>query len=214
MVKLILLNDPAVADVDTVNIKSVYDPACATGGMLSVAKEVLAELNPNINISPFGQEVNEETFAICQVDTLIKGDDARNIRFGNTLFDDKFTGDYRFDYILSNPPFGREWKNEQAAVKREFAKGFNGRFGAVLSSVDDSQMLFLQSSLARMKPLEYGGTRIAIIHNGSPMFTGDAGSGSYDIRGCILEHDWLEAIVALPNEIFYNTACNLHLDFD
>lgn len=205
MVKLLLLNDPAVAN-DADSIKSVYDPACGTGGMLSVAKEVLAELNPNIKISPFGQEVNEETFAICQADTLIKGDDAKNIRFGNTLSDDKFTGDYQFDYILSNPPFGREWKNEQAAVKREFDQGFNGRFGAGLPSVDDSQMLFLQTALARMKPLEYGGTRIAIIHNGSPMFTGDAASGASDIRGYILQHDWLEAIVALPNEIFYNTA--------
>lgn len=200
MVNLIFMGDEKIfAARDT--IKTIYDPACGTGGMLSVAKETIAEINPSVELVTFGQEINDETFAICQADTLIKGDDAENIRAGNTLSDDKFPAD-TYDYILSNPPFGREWKNEEAAVKAESKKGYAGRFGAGLPALNDSQFLFLQTALAKMKSQ---GTRIAIIHNGSALFTGDAGSGTSEIRRYILEHDLLEAIVALPNDIFYNT---------
>ena len=200
MVNLIFMNDENIIK-ERDAIKTLYDPACGTGGMLSVAKEHLAEINPSIELTTFGQEVNDETFAICQADTLIKGDDVENIKVGNTLSDDKFSEDH-YDYILSNPPFGREWKNEKTAVMREAKKGFAGRFGAGLPAVNDSQLLFMQTALNKMKPQ---GTRIAIIHNGSPLFTGDAESGPSNIRRYILEHDFLEAIVALPNDIFYNT---------
>lgn len=200
MVNLIFMNDSNIIH-ERDAIKTLYDPACGTGGMLSVAKEYLAEINPTIDLRTFGQELNDETFAICQADTLIKGDEVENIKVGNTLSDDKFPDD-NYDYILSNPPFGREWKNEKTAVIKESKKGFAGRFGAGLLAVNDSQLLFMQTALAKMKPK---GTRIAIIHNGSPLFTGDAGSGPSEIRRYILEHDLLEAIVALPNDIFYNT---------
>jgi type I restriction enzyme M protein len=172
--------------------------------MLSVADSYLHELNSTTKIIPFGQEINDETFAICRADMLIKGNDAEFIRDGNTLSDDKFEED-RFDYILSNPPFGREWKNEKAAVMKEASKGFAGRFAPGLPAVGDSQMLFLLTAIGKMKEPRDGGSRIAIIHNGSPLFTGDAGSGPSEIRKYILEHDLLEAIVALPNDIFYNT---------
>lgn len=200
MVNLLFMSDEKIIN-ESDAIKTIYDPACGTGGMLSVAKEYIAEINPTIRLATFGQELNDETFAICQADTLIKGDDIENIKVGNTLSDDKFP-DGNFDYILSNPPFGREWKNEKKAVTEEAKKGFAKRFGAGLPAVNDSQLLFLQTALAKMKPQ---GTRIAIIHNGSPLFTGDATSGPSEIRRYILEHDLLEAIVALPNDIFYNT---------
>ena len=200
MVNLLFKSDDQIIN-ECDAIKTLYDPACGTGGMLSVAKEYLAEINPTIELRTFGQELNDETFAICQADTLIKGDDVENIKVGNTLSDDKFP-EGNFDYILSNPPFGREWKNEKEAVVKEVKKGFAGRFGAGLPAASDSQLLFLQTALAKMKP---EGTRIAIIHNGSPLFTGDAGSGTSEIRRYILENDFLETIVALPNDIFYNT---------
>lgn len=151
----------------------------------------------------FGQELNDKTYAICQADMLIKGNKAI-IHNGNTLDDDKFA-DQRFNYILSNPPFGREWKKEKMAVEKEAKLGMSGRFGAGLPVIRDSQMLFLQTAIAKMKPISEGGSRVAIIHNGSPLFTGDAGSGPSEIRKYILENDLLEAIIALPNDIFYNT---------
>ena len=179
----------------------LLDPACGTGGMLSVARSYLEKLNASAELITFGQELNDETFAICQADTLIKGDNADNIKVGNTLSEDQFEGEC-FDYILSNPPFGREWKNEKDAVLKEMKKGFAGRFGAGVPAIGDSQMLFLETAVKKMKP---EGSRIAIIHNGSPLFTGDAGSGPSEIRRYLLEHDMLEAIIALPNDIFYNT---------
>ncbi len=185
-------------------VRSVYDPACGTGGMLSVAEEYLHELNQGAKLMAYGQEINDQTFAICKADMLIKGNDADDIKDGNTLSDDQFAG-RRFDYILSNPPFGREWKNEKTAVEKEAKQGFAGRFGAGLPSQSDGQMLFLQTAIAKMKEPHEGGSRIAIIHNGSPLFTGDAGSGPSEIRRYILENDLLEAIIALPNDIFYNT---------
>ena len=181
--------------------KTIYDPACGTGGMLSVAENYLHSLNSSAELLAFGQELNDQTFAICKADMLIKGNDATQIRSGNTLSDDQFGGQ-TFDYILSNPPFGREWKNEKTAIEKEAKLGFSGRFGAGLPAIGDGQMLFLQTAIAKMKPT---GSRIAIIHNGSPLFTGDAGSGPSEIRRYILENDLLEAIIALPNDIFYNT---------
>ena len=152
----------------------------------------------------FGQEINDQTFAICKADMLIKGDKADFIMDGNTLSNDQFTGQ-TFDYIISNPPFGREWKNEKSTVEMEAKLGYAGRFGPGLPSVGDGRMLFLLTAIAKMKDQTKGGSRIAIIHNGSPLFTGDAGSGPSEIRRYILENDLLEAIIALPNDIFYNT---------
>lgn len=184
--------------------KTIYDPACGTGGMLSVAQEYLKELNESARLLPFGQELNDQTFAICQADMLIKGNDAQFIRDGNTLSNDKFKTD-RFDYIISNPPFGREWKNDKDAVLAEAKLGYGGRFGPGLPPVNDGQMLFLLTTISKMKQASEGGSRIAIVHNGSPLFNGDAGSGPSEIRRYILENDLLEAIIALPNDIFYNT---------
>lgn len=165
------------------------------------ADEYLPKLNKNATLLPFGQEINDETFAICKADMLIKGNDADKIKCGNTLSDDQFKGE-KFDYIISNPPFGREWKNDKKSVEDEAKLGFGGRFGMGLPAVGDGQMLFLQTAIHKMKE---NGARVAIIHNGSPLFTGDAGSGPSEIRKYILENDLLEAIVALPNDIFYNT---------
>lgn len=181
--------------------KTIYDPACGTGGMLSVAEDYLKKINSSAQLLPFGQEINDETFAICKADMLIKGNDADKIKNGNTLSDDQFVGE-KFDYILSNPPFGREWKNDKKAVEKEAKLGAAGRFGAGLPAVGDGQMLFLQTAIHKMKAT---GSKVAIIHNGSPLFTGDAGSGPSEIRRYILENDLLEAIIALPNDIFYNT---------
>ena len=184
-----------------IKLDTATDPACGTGGMLSVAENYLHKLNSAAELLAFGQEINDQTFAICKADMLIKGNDATQIRSGNTLSDDQFA-EQTFDYILSNPPFGREWKNEKTAVEKEAKLGFAGRFGAGLPAVGDGQMLFLETAVAKMKPT---GSRAAIIHNGSPLFTGDAGSGPSEIRRYILENDLLEAIIALPNDIFYNT---------
>ena len=199
MVNILFLND---RDILSENVaKSVYDPACGTGGMLSVAQEYLKELNSDAELLCFGQEINDQTFAVCKADILIKGGDADQIKNGNTLSDDLFPDD-RFDYILSNPPFGREWKNEKAKVEAEAKRGFSGRFGAGLPAIGDGQMLFLETALAKMNP---NGSKVAIVHNGSPLFAGDAGSGPSEIRRYLLENDLLEAIIALPNDIFYNT---------
>lgn len=184
--------------------KTIYDPACGTGGMLSVSEEYLHELNAATELLAFGQELNDQTFAICKADMLIKGNDANFIKDGNTLSEDQFEGQ-KFDYIISNPPFGREWKNEKTKVEAEAKRGFAGRFGAGLPAASDGQMLFLLTAISKMKEPSNGGSRIAIIHNGSPLFTGDAGSGPSEIRRYILENDLLEAIIALPNDIFYNT---------
>lgn len=203
MVNILFYDDNDIISGNNV-AKTIYDPACGTGGMLSVAEEYLHSLNASTELVSFGQEINDQTFAICKADMLIKGNNADYIKDGNTLSDDQFVGN-TFDYILSNPPFGREWKNEKAKVEEEAKKGFAGRFGAGLPAASDGQMLFLMTAISKMKDISQGGSRIAIIHNGSPLFTGDAGSGSSNIRKYILENDLLEAIVALPNDIFYNT---------
>ena len=203
MVNILFYDDNDVLSGNNV-VKTIYDPACGTGGMLSVAEEYLSKLNASTELMAFGQEINDQTFAICKADMLIKGNNADFIKDGNTLSDDKFEGQ-KFDYIISNPPFGREWKNEKAKVEAEAKKGFAGRFGAGLPAASDGQMLFLMTAISKMKDRSNGGSRIAIIHNGSPLFTGDAGSGPSDIRKYVLENDLLEAIIALPNDIFYNT---------
>jgi len=203
MVNILFCDDNDILAGNNV-AKTIYDPACGTGGMLSVAEEYLHELNAATELMAFGQEINDQTFAICKADMLIKGNNADFIKDGNTLSDDQFEGQ-TFDYIISNPPFGREWKNEKAKVEAESKRGFAGRFGPGLPAVGDGQMLFLLTAISKMKEPTQGGSRIAIIHNGSPLFTGDAGSGPSEIRKYILENDLLEAIIALPNDIFYNT---------
>ena len=200
----ILFNDDNQILSGTDIAKTIYDPACGTGGMLSVAEEYLHSLNSSADLVEFGQELNDQTFAICKADMLIKGNNADFIKDGNTLSDDQFEGQ-TFDYILSNPPFGREWKNEKPAIEKEAKLGFAGRFGAGLPAASDGQMLFLLTAISKMKDANKGGSRVAIIHNGSPLFTGDAGSGPSNIRKYIIENDLLEAIIALPNDIFYNT---------
>ena len=203
MVNILFYDDNDMLSGNNV-VKTIYDPACGTGGMLSVAEEYLHQLNASTELMAFGQELNDQTFAICKADMLIKGNNADFIKDGNTLSDDQFEGQ-TFDYVLSNPPFGREWKNEKAAVEAESKRGFAGRFGPGLPAASDGQMLFLLTAISKMKEPKDGGSRIAIIHNGSPLFTGDAGSGPSEIRRYILENDLLEAIIALPNDIFYNT---------
>lgn len=203
MVNILFYDDSDILSGQNV-VKTIYDPACGTGGMLSVAEEYLHELNKETELMAFGQQINDQTFAICKADMLIKGNNADFIKDGNTLSDDQFA-DQTFDYVLSNPPFGREWKNEKTAVEKEAKKGFAGRFGAGLPAASDGQMLFLMTAISKMKDIKDGGSRVAIIHNGSPLFTGDAGSGPSDIRKHILENDLLEAVIALPNDIFYNT---------
>ena len=203
MVNILFYDDSSTLSGKNI-ARTIYDPACGTGGMLSVAEEYLHELNSSTELMSFGQELNDQTFAICKADMLIKGNNADFIKDGNTLSDDQFEGQ-KFDYIISNPPFGREWKNEKRVVEDEAKRGFAGRFGAGLPAASDGQMLFLMTEISKMKEPRDGGSRIAIIHNGSPLFTGDAGSGPSDIRKYILESDLLEAIIALPNDIFYNT---------
>ena len=203
MVNILFHDDNDILSGNNV-AKTIYDPACGTGGMLSVSEEYLHELNSATELLAFGQELNDQTFAICKADMLIKGNDANFIKDGNTLSDDQFEGQ-KFDYIISNPPFGRGWKNEKTKVEAEAKRGFAGRFGAGVPAVSDGQMLFLLTAISKMKEPSDGGSRIAIIHNGSPLFTGDAGSGPSEIRRYILENDLLEAIIALPNDIFYNT---------
>lgn len=199
MVNILFEND---TEILTGNVaKTLYDPTVGTGGMLSVAQEYLHKMNPDASLVCYGQEINPETYAICKGDMLIKGNDADNIKRGNTLSDDKFVSD-KFDYILSNPPFGREWKNEKKAVEDESRMGYAGRFGAGLPPVSDSQMLFLQICASKLRP---EGGRACVVQNGSPLFSGDAESGPSEIRRYLLEHDMVEAIIALPNDLFYNT---------
>ena len=179
---------------------TVYDMAMGTSQMLDCLSEKLQEIDPDAQITEFGEELNEQTFAIAKANVLIKGGDAENMRHGNTLSDDKFEG-YTFDYIISNPPFGIEWKNERKAVEEEAKRGEMGRFPVGLPAIGDSQQLFMLNGIAKLK--EKG--RMAIIQNGSPLFKGDAGSGESSIRGYLLDNDWLEAIVQIPNDMFYNT---------
>ncbi|MDY0216636.1 MAG: class I SAM-dependent DNA methyltransferase [Bacteroidales bacterium] len=189
-------------------VKTMYDPACGTGGMLSVAEQHLNELNSKAELKVFGQEINPESYAICKSDMLIKGQDPANIKFGNTFTVDGLEEE-KFDYMLSNPPFGVDWKKAEKIIKAEADnKGMRGRFGAGLPRINDGSLLFLQHMISKMKP---GGTRIGIVFNGSPLFSGAAGSGESEIRKWIIENDWLEAIIALPDQLFYNTGISTYI---
>lgn len=205
MVNLLMVKDKEKLGKKGI-ITTVYDPACGTGGMLTVAKEhILKDINPDATVELFGQEVNDETFAVSKSDMMIKGENADNIKPDSSFSNDGFYGK-TFDYILSNPPFGKDWNQDKESIIEESKRGFNGRFGAGLPKSSDGQLLFLQHMISKMHPAESGETtRIAIIHNGSPLFTGDAGSGESNIRKWIIENDWLEAIIGLPNDLFYNT---------
>lgn len=189
-------------------VKTLYDPACGTGGMLSVAESFILEQNPDAKLEVFGQEINPESYAICKSDMLIKGQNPSNIKFGNTFTVDGLELD-RFDYMLSNPPFGVDWKKAEKVIKEEAEKkGFAGRFGAGLPRINDGSLLFLQHMISKMKP---EGSRIAIVFNGSPLFTGQAGSGESDIRRWIIENDMLEAVIAMPDQLFYNTGISTYI---
>ena len=204
MVNLLFTADDA-ALVKPGVVRSIYDPAAGTGGMLAVAEEHIRGLNPQAKLSLFGQELNDESYAICKADMLIKGYDVDQIIAGNTLSNDGHTGK-RFDYMLSNPPFGVEWKKIEKEIKKEQEqKGHNGRFGPGLPRISDGSLLFLLHLLSKMRSTHEGGSRVAIVLNGSPLFTGGAGSGESNIRKWVIENDWLEAIVALPTDMFYNT---------
>lgn len=199
MVNLIFEDEEDLADSS--KIKTVYDGACGTGGMLTASMEYAKKLNSSSRMLCYGQELNAQTYAICKADMLIKGEDSNNIRHGNTLSGDLFPGE-TFDYIIMNPPFGIEWKNEKAAVLKEAEKGSDGRFPAGTPAISDSQLLFLQNAVSKMKP---EGSKIAIVHNGSALFKGNAGSGESEIRRYVIENDLLDCIIQLPNDMFYNT---------
>lgn len=192
-------------------VRSLYDPTAGTGGFLSSGSEYIHEINPNAKLVTFGQELNPESYAICKADMMIKGQPVENIKLGNTLSDDQLSNK-KFDYMLSNPPFGVEWKKVQKIVTDEHTqKGYAGRFGAGLPRVSDGSLLFLLHLISKMTPKEEGGSRIGIILNGSPLFTGGAGSGESEIRRYILENDLLEAIIAMPTDMFFNTGISTYI---
>jgi type I restriction enzyme M protein len=210
MVNLLFIDDADDVLTKPGIVKTLCDPACGTGGMLSVAEDHLRALNPQARLEVFGQELNAETYAICRSDMMLKGQDASHIAYGNSFSEDHHEGE-RFDYLLANPPFGVEWKKVADEVRKEAeTKGFDGRFGAGLPRINDGSFLFLQHMIAKMKRPEEGGSRVAIVFNGSPLFTGAAGSGESEIRRWIIENDWLEAVVALPDQLFYNTGISTY----
>ncbi|MBM3097137.1 SAM-dependent DNA methyltransferase [Gluconobacter cerinus] len=205
MVNLIFIEDDDVLTSGKAVVRTIYDPTAGTGGMLSEAGEFLHEHNPAARLTMFGQELNDESYAICKADMLIKEQNVTNIVAGNTLSEDGHGGQ-KFDYMLSNPPFGVEWKKVEKIVRKEHLdKGFDGRFGPGLPRVSDGSMLFLMHLLSKMRPAQDGGSRFGIVLNGSPLFTGGAGSGESDIRRYVLENDLVEAIIGLPTDMFYNT---------
>lgn len=209
MVNILFLNDKEILTKKGI-VKTLYDPACGTGGMLSVAEEYLRELNPDADLRVFGQELNPESYAICNSDMIIKGQNPDNIKFGNSFTQDGLKNE-KYDYMLSNPPFGVEWKKvEEEIVKEHEQLGFSGRFGAGLPRISDGSFLFLQHMISKMRP-ENGGARIGIVFNGSPLFSGGAGSGESEIRKWIIEKDMLEAIIALPDQLFYNTGISTYI---
>ena len=209
MVNLLFIEDDDLLTKPGI-VKSLLDPACGTGGMLSVAENHLRDHNHDARLEVFGQELNAETYAVCRSDMMIKGQDASHIVHGNSFTEDGHQG-ARFDYMLANPPFGVEWKMVADSIKDEAAKqGFAGRFGAGLPRINDGSFLFLQHMISKMKPPAQGGSRIAIVFNGSPLFTGGAGSGESEIRRWIIENDWLETVVALPDQLFYNTGISTY----
>lgn len=210
MVNLIFIEDDEALSKKGV-VRSIYDPTAGTGGMLSVAGEHLASLNPGARLVMYGQELNPESYAICKADMLIKGQDIGNIVFGNTLSNDGLPGKH-FDYMLSNPPFGVEWKKIEREIRKEAEEmGFNGRFGPGLPRVSDGSLLFLMHLISKMRPAKDGGSRFGIVLNGSPLFTGGAGSGESEIRRYVLENDLVEAIIGLPTDMFYNTGISTYV---
>ena len=210
MVNLLFIEDDAALTKPGV-VRSLYDPTAGTGGMLSVAGEHLAGLNPEARLVMYGQELNPESYAICKADMLIKGQDIANIIFGNTLSADGLTGKV-FDYALSNPPFGVEWKKIESIIRKEAEQqGYDGRFGPGLPRVSDGSLLFLLHLISKMRPEVDGGSRFGIVLNGSPLFTGGAGSGESEIRRAVLENDMVEAIIALPTDMFYNTGISTYV---
>jgi len=209
MVNILFLNDKQILTRKGI-VKKLYDPACGTGGMLSVAEEYLWELNPDADLCVFGQELNPESYAICNSDMLIKGQNTDHIKFGNSFAQDGLKNE-KFDYMLSNPPFGVEWKKIEDEINKEHGQlGFSGRFGAGLPRISDGSFLFLQHMISKMRP-ENGGARLGIVFNGSPLFSGGAGSGESNIRKWVIEHDMLEAIIALPDQLFYNTGISTYI---
>ncbi|MGP3699072.1 type I restriction-modification system subunit M [Rhodobacter sp. NSM] len=209
IVDLIIANDEVALSGKGI-IRRIYDPACGTGGMLSTAEEAMTALNPGLKVDLFGQELNAESFAVCKSDMLVKGHDASRIAFGNTLTEDAHRNE-TFHYMLSNPPYGVDWKKYADEIKAEAdRKGHEGRFGAGLPRISDGQLLFLQHMISKMRDDE-NGSRIGIVMNGSPLFTGGAGSGESEIRRWMLENDWVEAIVALPTDLFYNTGIQTYV---
>ncbi|MBW4258398.1 type I restriction-modification system subunit M [Methanobacterium subterraneum] len=196
------LNDPNL-------IIKIYDPACGTGGMLTSCENFIREFNTTADVVLYGQEINQEIYAICKADMLIKGEISDNIKGpSSTLSEDQLPND-RFDFMISNPPYGRKWEQDKEAVVKEAENGFEGRFGAGLPRINDGQLLFLEHMLSKMKTEEK--SRIAVITNGSPLFTGDAGSGESNIRKWIIENDYLEAIIGLPDQLFYNTGIRTYI---
>ncbi|WP_035384434.1 class I SAM-dependent DNA methyltransferase [Ferriphaselus sp. R-1] len=210
MVNLLFIEDDAVLSKPGV-VRTIYDPTAGTGGMLSIAGEYLEEHNPQARLTMFGQELNDESYAICKADMLIKGQDVANITPGNTLSDDGHLHK-KFDYMLSNPPFGVEWKKVEKDIRKEHEQqGFNGRFGPGLPRVSDGSLLFLLHLVSKMRPAAEGGSRFGIVLNGSPLFTGGAGSGESEIRRYVLENDLVEAIIGLPTDMFYNTGISTYV---
>ena len=210
MVNLLFIEDDQVLAKAGV-VRTIYDPTAGTGGMLSVAGEYLEEHNPEARLTMFGQELNPESYAICKADMLIKGQNVANIVFGNTFSEDGHPHK-KFDYMLSNPPFGVEWKKVEKEVRKEYEQqGFNGRFGAGLPRVSDGSLLFLMHLISKMRPANDGGSRFGIVLNGSPLFTGGAGSGESEIRRYVLENDLVEAIIGLPTDMFYNTGISTYV---
>jgi len=201
MVNLLFIEDKEILTTSSA-IRTLYDPACGTGGMLSVAEDYLHELNSHAHLEVYGQELNGESYAICQSDMMLKGKNPKNIKYGNSFSQDGLPLQ-KFNYMLSNPPFGVEWKKVEKFIKNEAnTQGYYGRFGAGLPRVSDGSLLFVQHMISKMSD---DGSRIAVVLNGSPLFTGGAGSGESEIRRWIIENDWLEAIIALPSDLFYNT---------
>lgn len=192
------------------SIVTIYDPTAGTGGFLSESEEYIQSVSTGVSVSLLGQELNPESYAICKADMLIKGQNVSNIKLGNTLSNDQHS-DQKFTYMLSNPPFGVDWKGVQKVIDQEYSRGFAGRFGAGLPRVSDGSLLFLLHLVSKMRQPEQGGSRIAIVLNGSPLFTGSAGSGESEIRRYVLERDWVEAIVALPTDMFFNTGISTYI---
>jgi len=210
MVNLLFIEDDEALTKPGI-VRSLYDPTAGTGRMLSMSEKHLASQNPDARLVVYGQELNRESYAICKADMLIKGQDVQNIILGNTLSDDGLVGQH-FDYSLSNPPFGVEWKKIQKAITKEHEQqGFNGRFGPGLPRVSDGSLLFLMHLISKMRPTKDGGGRFGIVLNGSPLFTGNAGSGESEIRRYVLENDMLEAIIGLPTDMFYNTGISTYV---